>query len=206
MHRYTCRTGGVCNFTSIERFKSDDPVNQNSRIVSLFNKLGLENVLVQYNTSEITENIIDYSEVDEKTNILRDSSKAYLSNAMNSIESINIGSVNKNLVLSDHSLCCGCGACANVCSVNAISIKLDYKGFYRANVDRDKCVDCGRCISVCPFNKSHEVVKAMDDCDLYSYKDYDKNVLKLSSSGGFAYRLSAYRSPDPGSSGRPGTC
>ncbi|MFA5452167.1 MAG: 4Fe-4S binding protein [Candidatus Methanomethylophilaceae archaeon] len=40
--------------------------------------------------------------------------------------------------------CVACGACANVCPQNAITIK-DI-----AVIDASKCVDCGACIDECP--------------------------------------------------------
>lgn len=45
--------------------------------------------------------------------------------------------------------CTGCGACANICSVNAITMGYDDCGFYTPVVDYDKCVKCGKCLNVC---------------------------------------------------------
>ena len=44
----------------------------------------------------------------------------------------------------DKSKCTGCGACVDVCPVNAIKIE-DKKA-----IISDECVDCGACISQCP--------------------------------------------------------
>ena len=44
----------------------------------------------------------------------------------------------------DESKCNGCGACVEVCPVEAI--KVDGK----AVVDPEKCVDCGTCVDECP--------------------------------------------------------
>jgi ferredoxin len=41
--------------------------------------------------------------------------------------------------------CTGCGACVQVCSVEAIKIEDG-----RAQVDADKCIDCGVCVPECP--------------------------------------------------------
>ena len=43
--------------------------------------------------------------------------------------------------------CIGCGACAGVCPVSAISADAD--GKYEIS---DACIDCGACISVCPVD------------------------------------------------------
>lgn len=46
--------------------------------------------------------------------------------------------------------CCGCGACANKCPKQAISIKPNHEGFLHPVVDGEKCVECGACEKVCP--------------------------------------------------------
>ena len=44
----------------------------------------------------------------------------------------------------NESECVGCGACADVCPNNAITVD-DV-----AKIDKSKCVDCGACIDECP--------------------------------------------------------
>jgi ferredoxin len=41
--------------------------------------------------------------------------------------------------------CVGCGACVEVCPVEALSMEDE-----KAVCDADKCVDCGACVSECP--------------------------------------------------------
>ena len=44
----------------------------------------------------------------------------------------------------DKDKCTGCGACANVCPVDAITVE-DV-----AVVDEETCIDCGTCVGECP--------------------------------------------------------
>ena len=52
--------------------------------------------------------------------------------------------------VKDKSKCCGCCACVDVCTHQAISLKTDTEGFWYPIVDETKCVDCGLCDKVCP--------------------------------------------------------
>lgn len=45
----------------------------------------------------------------------------------------------------DKQKCTGCGACVDVCPVEAIKLEDE-----KANVDEDTCVECGQCIDECP--------------------------------------------------------
>lgn len=47
--------------------------------------------------------------------------------------------------------CCGCNACGDICSKQAIVFVTDEEGFWYPKVDTQKCVDCGLCEKVCPM-------------------------------------------------------
>lgn len=49
----------------------------------------------------------------------------------------------------DISLCRNCGACAEVCPVSALEMKLEKNGFKYPYLEKDKCIDCGLCHKVC---------------------------------------------------------
>lgn len=58
------------------------------------------------------------------------------------MEKSNITSISKES-------CCGCSACAAICPVDAIEMKLDQYGFYYPVVAAEFCIDCGQCLKVC---------------------------------------------------------
>ena len=47
--------------------------------------------------------------------------------------------------------CCGCKACGDICSKDAITFKTDQEGIWYPVVDKEKCVDCGICEKICPI-------------------------------------------------------
>lgn len=51
--------------------------------------------------------------------------------------------------IPEHHICTGCGACALVCPVEAVSMAETPAGFLSANVN-DTCIGCGLCRRVCP--------------------------------------------------------
>lgn len=51
----------------------------------------------------------------------------------------------------DKAVCIGCGACVDVCPVQALSMEDD-----KAVCDEAVCIDCGACISVCPVSAISE--------------------------------------------------
>lgn len=45
--------------------------------------------------------------------------------------------------------CCGCTACSSICSLGAIRMVQNTRGFFTPEVDDAKCVHCGACLRVC---------------------------------------------------------
>ena len=77
--------------------------------------------------------------------------------------------------------CCGCTACASVCSHQCITMVEDAEGFKYPKVDTSLCVQCGLCEKVCPMQhpeSDKDVIKVI------GAKHNDAEVRKASSSGG----------------------
>ena len=48
-------------------------------------------------------------------------------------------------VTIDKEKCTGCGACVDICPVDALKLEDD-----KAVVDPETCIDCGTCVDECP--------------------------------------------------------
>ena len=173
-------------FVPFERFCAQDPINQNSRVYNLLSVVNLSEHLIDYNGDGTVSYDFNFEKINNALSILRKSSRKYLFGALDKIS--HLSPYKQKKVLSSHSLCCGCGACERICPVSAIQIKLNEFGFMRAYVKENSCINCGKCLTVCPLH-GHGNSKMIKDYPLYSYKDADEDILKVSSSGGFAYAL-----------------
>lgn len=89
----------------------------------------------------------------------------------------------------DKNRCSGCGACANVCAFNAISMREDEYGFLYPCVDESRCISCKRCSNVC---QSTQERKLHTPIEAYAATHKDKDVLLKSSSGGVFSALAEY--------------
>lgn len=78
--------------------------------------------------------------------------------------------------------CSGCGACANICPKQAISMKRSWNGFVYPHINSDICVQCGLCTEVCDFKTFHPTGI---DPDCYAVRHKDMEELLTSRSGGF---------------------
>lgn len=87
-----------------------------------------------------------------------------------------------------HDKCTGCGACANCCPHDAITMELDKEGFIFPSIDEKLCINCGKCFKVCPVTTPlahHETPKS------YAVWANDE-IRKESSSGGMFTLLANY--------------
>lgn len=77
--------------------------------------------------------------------------------------------------------CCGCSACANACTRNAIIMQRDKKGFLYPVVNADTCNNCGLCERICPIINEKEERTPQH---VYALKNKNESVRLESSSGG----------------------
>lgn len=87
--------------------------------------------------------------------------------------------------------CTACGACINICPVEAIVLQMDESGFYQVDVNDKKCVHCNACEGVCPITAPKELGRDFGDV-AYAVWNLDDEVRNASSSGGAFGILAAY--------------
>lgn len=84
--------------------------------------------------------------------------------------------------IEDTRLCCGCSACASICSRSAITISADAEGFLYPQINMVSCIDCGACNEVCAFSKRKNAQNS--DVSAFAVIHNSKDVLSESTSGG----------------------
>lgn len=86
--------------------------------------------------------------------------------------------------------CCGCGACVNACSKQAISMKNDEFGFRFPAIDETKCVRCGKCKTVCAYQNP---ITGNKTIETYACATKNRKLLFSAASGGaFAQIATCY--------------
>lgn len=85
--------------------------------------------------------------------------------------------------LDDPLNCTGCGACRNICPVDAISMEPNEKGFIAPVVDDEKCIRCGKCLKLCPLRNRPELFRERTP-HAYAAWSLDPEIILNSSTGG----------------------
>ena len=94
--------------------------------------------------------------------------------------------------IEDYSICAGCYACEEACPVNAISMEMDSRGFYRPHVNHDMCIGCGKCKSSCDYNSEEHIHCNDAPIAAYGIKHLDEKVRAASRSGGIFTAITDY--------------
>lgn len=82
------------------------------------------------------------------------------------------------IVLSSKYDCCGCEACAQRCTHNAIKMVRDKEGFLYPQIDKQICIECGLCEKACPI-----INQTNSKTPVATYAAKNKNVaIRLNSS------------------------
>lgn len=137
---------------------------RSTRVMDLLDALQLKNrIAYEYGYEE--SDIINYAEVRERLAALRSHSYEYLDQLLGhngrtnkKCETDTVSRKEKTIsgppnLVPQRFLCCGCGACSNICPKNAIQMKTDDEGFLYPEIDDGKCIRCNRCIEVCVYKK-----------------------------------------------------
>ena len=89
----------------------------------------------------------------------------------------------------DKSQCCGCGACAQKCPKQCITMCGDEEGFLYPHVEENLCINCGLCEKVCPVVNQYEEKKPLQ---VYAAKNPNEEIRLKSSSGGLFTMFAEY--------------
>lgn len=95
-------------------------------------------------------------------------------------------------VLPDKNNCCGCTACSNICSHNAIDIKSDTEGFLYPRIIEQNCINCGLCEKTCPVVSRDKKSLSPTYKAIFAVRIKDTEVLYRSTSGGAFSAIALY--------------
>jgi len=172
--------GTVFSLIFNKQFVDILPELTGTRIISMMDLLGLKNrILTDLNDFSWLDQTIEYSEVNQKIEKEKKETLYSLVQSLpekpNTIERMNL-----------HLYCCGCGACANLCPKDAITLAEDEDGFKMPKVNGELCVNCGICYNKCPQIVKTEIPPYKQVG--YAAKIKDKEALKKSASGGIFFQ------------------
>ncbi|MBR4719934.1 MAG: Coenzyme F420 hydrogenase/dehydrogenase, beta subunit C-terminal domain [Lachnospiraceae bacterium] len=86
--------------------------------------------------------------------------------------------------------CCGCSACAQVCSAKCIVMETDEEGFSYPVIDKELCTGCGLCEKVCPI-LNHKVQETNTEYPIAVGGWHKDDTIRDGSSSGGAFSLFA---------------
>ena len=101
--------------------------------------------------------------------------------------------------VKDKKKCCGCNACGDVCTLNAITFQTDIEGFWYPKIDQERCTNCGLCEKVCPIINTKDLKKNdLPQSICYAAEHKNLEVVFDSTSGGLFSALADITYKDKG--------
>lgn len=89
--------------------------------------------------------------------------------------------------------CFGCGACKNICPVDAIEMEYDDEGYLIPAVISEKCIECGKCLQICPVLNNEQIATHYDYDQCTAFAAWAPIAIRMKcSSGGAAHIFSNY--------------
>lgn len=148
--------------------------NQSSRITDLLMRI---NAMERFDSSEM-KFPMDFSFSDEFFQNEKAKMDAYLErNLGNKMDKNEI----KVQLYDFQADCCGCGACADICVQNAITMTNSNRGSLPV-IDYSSCIGCKRCLNVCGLKRNRDNIK--EERKAYIGKGKDSDTIKGTASGG----------------------
>lgn len=94
------------------------------------------------------------------------------------------------MIKVDYKNCSGCGACENICPVDAIKMVKNSEGFLYPEVNVDICVNCGKCEQVCQIQK--ECMFDSEKRRFFAVWQINENERQKSATGGMCALVAKY--------------
>ncbi len=149
--------------------------SQSTRITELLNDCHLQSC---FSPVVLKDEIFDFSTAD----VYFDNVKSQFSNYWDNLSVKVEPGIAAKSVRNNESDCCGCGACADICPVSAITMSNDDSGNRYPIIKEESCINCGACTRVCGF---HGLVSTGTNLESgYVAVGMDTELLKKSASGG----------------------
>lgn len=96
------------------------------------------------------------------------------------------------MIITNKSNCCGCTACASICTRNAITMHPDSLGFLYPKINQSACIDCGLCSKVCQFKKDYNTYNNFHTPKILALRLKDEEQLSRSQSGGVFFAIANF--------------
>lgn len=168
-----------------------------TRIDSILSAVGLDDRKIKMISDIDPRKEIAYEPVRKTLAAMRESSRSFLIDALNGIDGSYQVTEDTGFRLAPMRKrgkkdCSGCSACAEVCPVAAISMKVDQEGFLYPQIDDAKCIHCGMCDKVCGFVPKEGPEVGFELPKAYGMKHKDDATRLTSRSGAAFVALSDY--------------